>query len=246
MGIAGSWLWPSGACVQHLPSPPSWFPLKLAKRNILIYPWCTLFNSTASSQKRRVVDISGNLNVPTPWDVTSSCSVNGAYDTIPGWQTPHVHVGGERTSSLHCLRLSAQWLGCVATKDLSQVWEATVVVFCQCGRLLPWLSIEKDRTAHTEMGQKGAEVECSRFYLQAGCPFSAHCSRLVRPCTWYVSTPLATVFLVFHVPIAIWRSHMIYSWTKTNKNKIKHKAKPLSMRPREFLDTNCNADCSPD
>lgn len=152
----------------------------------------------------------------------------------------------ERTSSLNCLRLPAQWLGRVATKDLSQVWEAAAVVLCQHGRLLPWLSIEKDRTAQIQMGQKGAEVKCSCFYLQAGCPSSAHRSRLVRPCTWYISTPPATGFLVFHVPIAIWRSHMIYSWTKPNKNKIKHKAKPLSMHPREFLDTNCNADCSPD
>lgn len=112
--------------------------------------------------------------------------------------------------------------------------------------LLPWPSIEKDSIAQIQMGQKGAEVECSCFYLQAGCPLSARCSRLVRPWTWYVSTPPATGFLVFHVPIAIWRSHMIYSWTKPNKNKLKHKAKPLSMRPREFLDANCNADCSPD
>lgn len=38
MGIAGSRLQTSGECVQHLPSPPSWFPLKLASRNTLIYP----------------------------------------------------------------------------------------------------------------------------------------------------------------------------------------------------------------
>lgn len=58
--------------------------------------------------------------------------------------------------------------GCVATKDLSQVCEATVVVFHQCGRLLPCLSIGKTRTAQIQTGQKGAEVKCSRFYLQAG------------------------------------------------------------------------------
>lgn len=181
-----------------------------------------------------------------PWDVASNFSINGAYDTIPGWQIVHVHVGGERTSSLCYLRLSTQRLGCVATKDLSQVQEATVVLFCQCGRLLPWLSIEKDSIAHIKTVQKGAEVECSHVYLPAGCPLSAHCSRLVRPCTWYASTRPATGFLLFHVPIAIWRSHMIYSSTKTNKTNIKQKAKPLSMCPREILDTNCNADCSPD
>lgn len=168
MGIVGSRPQPSGACVQHLPSLPSWFPLKLAKRNILIYPWCTLLNSIASSWKRRATEISGKLNVPTPWDVASYFSVNGAHDTIPGWQTPHVHVGGEKTSSLHCLRLPAQWLGCVATKDLSQVWKATMVVFCQCGRLLPWLSIEKDRIAQIQMGQKELKSSAPAFTSKLG------------------------------------------------------------------------------
>lgn len=47
--------------------------------------------------------------------------------------------------------------------------------------------------------------------------------------------PLATGSLLFHVPIAIGGSHMIYSWTKPNKNNIEHKAKLLSMHPREFF-----------
>lgn len=50
-------------------------------------------------------------------------SVDGAYDTISGWETPYIHVGGERTTSFVCLRLPAQRLHCVATKYLSLVRE---------------------------------------------------------------------------------------------------------------------------
>lgn len=71
--------------------------------------------------------------------------------------------------------------------------------------------------------------------------FTAACS---SPLTQYTSTLSATAFIVLHEPITIWRSHMIYSWTKTNKNKIKHKAKQLSMHPREFLDTSLPLYCS--
>lgn len=33
-----------------------------------------------------------------PLDVASKFSVNWAYNTVSGWQTPHIHVVGERTS----------------------------------------------------------------------------------------------------------------------------------------------------
>lgn len=44
--------------------------------------------------------------------------------------------------------------GCVATKDLPQVQEATVVVFCQCGRVLPVLALEKTGLLRSKLGKK--------------------------------------------------------------------------------------------
>lgn len=56
--------------------------------------------------------------------------------------------------------------GCVATEDLSQVQEATEVVFRSCGRLFPCLHIAKTRIAQIQTGQKAAEVKWPRL---AGC-----------------------------------------------------------------------------
>lgn len=44
--------------------------------------------------------------------------------------------------------------GCVATKDLPQVQEATVVVFHQCGRLLPVLGWENPGLLRSKLGKK--------------------------------------------------------------------------------------------
>lgn len=62
------------------------------------------------NQNRSGVEISVKLNLPMPLDVVSNFSVNVAYNKISGWWTLYIHVGGERTSPLHCLMPSAHWL----------------------------------------------------------------------------------------------------------------------------------------
>lgn len=228
------------------PLTPQLISFRSGQKKHPIYPLCTLFNSTVLSWKTRVVEISVKLNVPTPWGIASYFSVNGAYDTIPGWQTPLVHVRGERTSSKHGLRLSARQLGCGATKTSLRCGRQPWLCFASVGDSYFAWALERTGLHRSKQHKKELKLSAPAFYVQAMCPVSAHCSRLVRCCMWYFSTPLATGLLVLHVPIAIWRSHMIYSWTKPSKTKTKNKAKPLSMCPREFLDTNCNADCSPD
>lgn len=116
------------------------------------------------NQERSGVEISGKLNLPMPLDVPSNFSVNGAYNTISGWQKLHIHVGGERTSPCTVDAICSM-AGGVATKDLSQVWEAAGSV-SPVWEALTCLSIGKTRMAQIQTGQKAAEVKCPRL---AGC-----------------------------------------------------------------------------
>lgn len=183
-------------------------------------------------QKRSEVEISGKLNLPMPLDVASNFSVNGACNTISGWQTLHIHVGGERTSfcPAWCHLLNGWMCGHQRPfsspggnwGSVSLVWEA-----------LPLSSHCKNQDCSDPNWAKSSWSEVAQVGWVPGMSTLQQAGQ-----TWHRVCSCSkgdTGSLLFHVPIAIWRSHLIYSWTKPNKNKIKHKAKLLSMHPREIF-----------